>query len=130
MNNVLPASKTPRKIPKTAFILTHRQQTIASLLSDGKSRKEIATELKISLQAIHQIVLRMRERFGERPLNYFQSRKRLLDFYGCLVYAGILQHPEWYPDEMYDNWLTDTFLREYQRAPLMLIRKVYKEIGV
>lgn len=130
MNNVLPASKTPRKIPKTAFILTHRQQTIASLLSDGKSRKEIATELKISLQAIHQIVLRMRERFGERPLNYFQSRKRLLDFYGCLVYAGILQHPEWYPDEMYDNWLTDTFLREYQRAPLMLIRKVYKEIGI
>jgi DNA-binding CsgD family transcriptional regulator len=112
------------------FILTHRQQTIAQLLALGKTRKEIANQLNVSLQAIHQIVLRMRERFGERPFTYYQKRQQVLEFYRCLVFASLLLNPNDLPEDMYDRWLTDTFLKEYQRAPLMLIKKIYKEIGV
>jgi DNA-binding NarL/FixJ family response regulator len=46
--------------------LTKRQRSVAVLLNDGYTRKETAGELAVSLQAIHQIVLRMRKRLRER----------------------------------------------------------------
>lgn len=42
--------------------LTKRQRSVARLLTDGYSRRETAQQLCVSLQAIHQIVLRMRHR--------------------------------------------------------------------
>lgn len=42
--------------------LTKRQRAVAELLADGYTRREIAWKLDVSLQAIHQIVLRMRIR--------------------------------------------------------------------
>jgi DNA-binding NarL/FixJ family response regulator len=42
--------------------LTNRQRKVVNLLAQGFSRKEIARELGISLQAIHQIVPRIRKR--------------------------------------------------------------------
>lgn len=42
--------------------LTKRQRSIAALLADGYTRRETAQKLNVSLQAIHQIVLRMRGR--------------------------------------------------------------------
>jgi len=42
--------------------LTKRQRSVAALLTDGYTRRETAQKLSVSLQAIHQIVLRMRGR--------------------------------------------------------------------
>lgn len=42
--------------------LTKRQRAVASLLTDGYSRRDAAQKLEVSLQAVHQIVLRMRSR--------------------------------------------------------------------
>jgi hypothetical protein len=110
--------------------LTNRQKKIAQLLATGKTRKQIAFELRVSLQAVHQIVLRMRQRYGEKPLNFYQKRERIVEFYRSLIFAGLLMHPEFYPEDIYENWLTDTFLKEYTRPPLMLIKKIYKEFGI
>jgi hypothetical protein len=92
--------------------------------------KEIARQLRISLQAVHQIVLRMRERFGEKPFNYYQKREDLIEFYRSLVFAGLLMSPNDLPEDMYDRWLKDIFLKEYNRPPLMLIKKIYREFGL
>ena len=46
--------------------LTKRQRSVASLLADGYTRRETAEKLDVSLQAIHQIVLRMRSRLKEK----------------------------------------------------------------
>lgn len=43
-------------------VLTKRQRTVAALLTDGYTRRETAQKLEVSLQAVHQIVLRMRSR--------------------------------------------------------------------
>lgn len=45
---------------------TRRQRQVANLLTDGFSRRDAAKELKVSHQAIHQIVLRMRKRLKLR----------------------------------------------------------------
>ncbi len=45
---------------------TRRQRQVASFLEDGYSRRDTAKELKVSIQAIHQIVLRMRKRLRAR----------------------------------------------------------------
>lgn len=45
--------------------LTNRQRQVVNLLSQGYSRKEVAIKLDISLQAVHQIVPRIRERVKE-----------------------------------------------------------------
>lgn len=42
--------------------LTKRQRQVVTLLADGYKRREIAQELQVSLQSVHQIVLRIRER--------------------------------------------------------------------
>lgn len=42
--------------------LTKRQRTVASLLAEGYTRRDAAKKLEVSLQAVHQIVLRMRSR--------------------------------------------------------------------
>lgn len=45
---------------------TRRQRQVARFLEDGYSRRDTAGELKVSIQAIHQIVLRMRKRLRLR----------------------------------------------------------------
>jgi DNA-binding CsgD family transcriptional regulator len=42
--------------------LTDKQRKIAISLSEGKSRKQIANDLFVSEQAVHQIILRLRKR--------------------------------------------------------------------
>ncbi len=46
--------------------LTKRQRSVATLLADGYTRRETAGKLDVSLQAIHQIILRMRNRLREK----------------------------------------------------------------
>ncbi len=53
--------------------LTRRQQRIAVLLTDGFTRREIAGQLRVSVQAIHQIVLRIRKRLREKGTNGTQT---------------------------------------------------------
>lgn len=43
-------------------VLTKRQRTVAQLLAEGYSRRDAEEKLEVSLQAVHQIVLRMRSR--------------------------------------------------------------------
>lgn len=45
--------------------LTNRQRQVVQLLNEGYSRKEVAEKLGVSLQAIHQIVPRIRERIED-----------------------------------------------------------------
>ena len=42
--------------------LTKRQREVATCLFEGYTRRETAKKLKVSLQAIHQIIPRMRNR--------------------------------------------------------------------
>jgi DNA-binding NarL/FixJ family response regulator len=46
--------------------LTKRQMKVAQMLTDGYSRKEIALDVNVSLQAVHQIILRMRSRLKKK----------------------------------------------------------------
>jgi DNA-binding NarL/FixJ family response regulator len=46
--------------------LTRRQRSVAKLLHDGYSRRETAQQLNVSLQAVHQIVIRMRQRLRRK----------------------------------------------------------------
>ena len=54
--------------------LTDKQRKIAISLAEGKDRKQIANELFVSEQAVHQIILRLRKRIikntGYGKLNY------------------------------------------------------------
>ncbi len=56
------------KFDKSGLIafLTPRQRQVLSCLIKGMERKETARHLMISLQAIHQIIPRMRKRLQER----------------------------------------------------------------
>lgn len=46
--------------------LTTRQRRIAFLLADGYSRVEIAQEVGVCTQAVHQIILRIRKRLAAK----------------------------------------------------------------
>jgi DNA-binding NarL/FixJ family response regulator len=46
--------------------LTNRQREVVNLLAEGLSRKEIAEERGVVLQAVHQIVIRIRGRMKTR----------------------------------------------------------------
>src|SRR5947209_6764820 len=47
-------------------LLTNKQQLVLKFMLEGKERKEIASILSISEQAIHQIIPRMRKRLNEK----------------------------------------------------------------
>lgn len=47
-------------------VLTNRQRQVISLLSEGRSRKETAETRGVSLQSVHQIVLRIRKRVKDK----------------------------------------------------------------
>lgn len=46
--------------------LTNKQKTVVSLFAEGLKRKQVAKELGVSLQAVNQIVPRIRTRVKER----------------------------------------------------------------
>jgi len=43
-------------------LLTRRQYRLITLLKDGKTRKSAASTIGVSLQAVHQMILRIRKR--------------------------------------------------------------------
>lgn len=47
-------------------MLTARQRQVVICLDEGMKRREAALHLMVSLQAIHQIILRVRKRLRER----------------------------------------------------------------
>lgn len=47
-------------------LLTNRQRSVVKKLDDGLTRKEIAKDLQVCLQAVHQIVIRIRKRLRMR----------------------------------------------------------------
>src|SRR5919205_3171520 len=55
--------------------LTDKQRKIAISLSEGKSRKQIANDLFVSEQAVHQIILRLRKRIVKNE-NYNRPNYR------------------------------------------------------
>lgn len=52
--------------------LTKRQREVAESLAEGYSRRETALRLGICLQAVHQIVLRMRKRLHQPTYDLYQ----------------------------------------------------------
>ncbi len=58
-------------------LLTKRQKAVAELLFNGYDRVRIATSLGVSVQAVHQIVPRIRKRLNEKagiPLKGWKRR--------------------------------------------------------
>ncbi len=56
--------------------LTRRQQTVAQLLAEGFTRKEVARTLQVSLMAIHRIVPRMRIRLKKKAYEFAKRYER------------------------------------------------------
>src|SRR5207249_3833551 len=58
-------------------LLTNKQQLVLKFVLEGKTRKEIASILLVSEQAVHQIIPRMRKRLNEKagiPLKGWKRR--------------------------------------------------------
>src|SRR5437660_8742539 len=67
-DNGLAAENYTASVVKKAYrkFLTNRQQLVLKFVLEGKTRREIASFLSISEQAVHQIIPRMRKRLNEK----------------------------------------------------------------
>lgn len=106
-------------------LLTKRQQEVATLLNDGYSRREVAKELDVCLQAIHQIVLRIRKRLKNRADVGDYSSDRY-DYSEQLVYILNLLYPDLPPGAIYVNWHKHPVLKDYRRPDIKTIAKYLK----
>lgn len=61
---------------KTLASLTRKQQKIAEMMISGYKRKEIAKTQSVSLQSVHQIVIRMRRRLAKNQIAYGKIQNR------------------------------------------------------
>lgn len=104
-------------------LLTRRQRRVAMLLDDGYSRKEVAKRLKICVQAVHQIVLRIRKRLdGKIDRRDLQDHSRELILILNLAYPGLTA------EAVFRWWYHHPALKDYPRPTINYIRKVMNEI--
>lgn len=104
-------------------LLTRRQKRVALLLDEGYSRKEVAQRLHICLQAVHQIVIRIRKR-----LNGKIDRKDLQDNSRELILILSYAYPGLKAEAIFRWWYHHPALKDYQRPNINRIRKVINEI--
>ncbi len=112
-------------------VLTKRQRTVASLLNEGKTRKEISDELQVCIQAIHQIVLRIRKRLNQRGRVAYkparQKPKKLDDTTKTLIYILRLSQPNLTSEAVYNNWYKHPVLKDYDKPKFEQIQKAFTE---
>lgn len=104
-------------------LLTRRQKRVALLLDDGYSRKEVALKLEICVQAVHQIVIRIRKRLkGQVGGRDLQDNSRELILILSLTYPGLKS------ESIYRWWYHHPALKDYPRPNIKKIRRYIDEI--
>ena len=101
--------------------LTRRQRSVATLLIEGYTRRETAEKLEVSLQAVHQIVLRMRQRLEIKGRN-LKIKKGEYQLLKNLVYVYFLANPNKDAEEIFKNWYKHSVLTDYDRPEISLLK--------
>lgn len=111
-------------------VLTNRQKQVADLLEQGYTRKEIATQLLVCTQAIHQIVLRIRKRLSERAgVDSFHTRsRRLTEDTKNLLFMFILTNPNLPANIIYEVWTKHPLLKDYDKPSYQALKRYLKSI--
>lgn len=113
-------------------VLTNRQKSVANLLNYGHSRKEIAKELNVCLQAIHQIVLRIRKRLRDRTNIAYQtkrSKNQETEDTRNLLFMFYLTVPNARAEQIHRVWEIHNIFREYDKPTLKQIKQWLKEFN-
>lgn len=112
-------------------VLSPKQKKVAELIEKGLDRRMIANELQVCLQAVHQIIGRMRERILSAKFNeqkYGTMRKREL-IRGLIYFYFLTIRPERISYEtLISRWNTHTCLRDYKLLDEQTMRRLYKDV--
>lgn len=107
--------------------LTKRQRYIAVQLSAGYSRKDVAKELGISLQAIHQIVLRMQKRLRSNFNLKNSDEKQEEILYKNLIWIMVTIAPNLSYQNLLDLWESHPVLKDYKKPIDERLQRWFKE---
>ena len=110
-------------------VLTNRQRTVADLLDKGYTRQEIALELVVCIQAIHQIVLRIRKRLEERADVIYDTKRgkhsgKIDDNTEQVLLLLLITEPGLTSELIYGKWEKHIVLREYPRPSYKRIKEL------
>lgn len=112
-------------------VLSPKQKKVAELIERGFDRRKIADEMHTCLQAVHQIIGRMRERIREAQFNdqhYGTLRKREI-LRGLIYFFLLTQFPQRVGyDRLGECFRTHTVLRDYQLLDDQTMRRLYKDV--
>lgn len=112
-------------------VLSPKQKKVAELIEKGFDRRMIANELNVCLQAIHQIIGRMRERilaaqFNEQRFGTLRKRELIR---GLIYFYFLTIRPERISYEtLIARWNTHTCLRDYKLLDDQTMRRLYKDV--
>lgn len=112
-------------------VLSPKQKKVAELIERGFDRRMIAVEMGVCLQAIHQMIGRMRDRIKSSQFNeqkYGTLRKRELIRGIMFFYFLTLCPKRLCYDELIAVWNTHTVLRDYQLLDDQTMRRLYKDV--
>ena len=111
-------------------VLTNRQKQVAELLEEGYSRKEVAVQLHVCVQAIHQIVLRIRKRLYDKAgvNKKHLAPRRLTEDTKNLIFMFILTNPSISVSIIYEVWDRHPLLKEYDKPTLQSLKRYIKTI--
>jgi hypothetical protein len=109
-------------------ILTKRQKAVARLLDDGYSRKEIAGDLHVCVQAVHQIVIRIRKRLKEKVNVSTYPDPQLNDYSRELILILMITYPGLKSESIFKWWHFHPALKDYPRPSITQIKKIMGKI--
>lgn len=106
-------------------VLTRRQRQVIQCILEGYTRRETAKKLGISLQAVHQIIPRMRLRLQKEQFSFqgmaakqqpdtYEESKNIVFFFS-LITPGIDAA------KLYNLWVEHAALRDYERPEYQLL---------
>ena len=107
-------------------LLSEEQKWVASLLSQGFGRVEIANAMGISVVTVHKIILLIRLRLS--PPYQTQIVRRERNLYQNLLFLFLLSSPESTPVFIYRIWKSHPVLKEYRKPDIYLLRQWYNLI--
>jgi len=106
--------------------LTEDEQWVASLLSQGFGRIEIAQALGVSLLTIHKIVNQIKFRLGEQYEQRITKRERNL--YQNIIFLIVLSNPYITILQLDSAWKSHPVLKDYKKPEKFLIAEWYNLI--
>jgi hypothetical protein len=109
--------------------LTKRQREIIIKLNDGYKRKEVAHDFGICIQAVHQIVLRIRKRLQtKKAIDYdgiFITKRELL--LKNLTYFYCITSRVFDAQAIFNRWDSHAVLNDYEKPDISLLKKWINE---